>query len=59
MNSDQLYFTEKKSILEHLSSEGIKNLKPVIEALLNEAMRAEREEALKAGPYERSAERTG
>lgn len=59
MNSDQSYFTEKKTILEHLTSNGIQNLKPVIEALLNEAMKIEREEALKAAPYERNPERAG
>lgn len=59
MNSDQTYFIEKKSILEHLISEGANNLKPVIELLLNEAMKLEREEALKAAPYERVPERTG
>jgi len=59
MNSDQTYFTEKRSILEHLISNGAKDLKPVIEILLNEAMKIEREEALKAAPYERNPERTG
>jgi len=59
MNSDHAYFTEKKTILEHLTSNGVQNLKPVIEALLNEAMKIEREEALKAAPYERNPERTG
>lgn len=59
MNSDHSYFTEKKTILEHLTSSGVQNLKPVIEALLNEAMKIEREEALKAAPYERNPERTG
>jgi putative transposase len=59
MNSDQFYYTEKKSILEHLISGGANNLKPVIELLLNEAMKMEREEALKAAPYERTSERKG
>jgi transposase-like protein len=59
MNSDQLYVNEKKTILEQLSCDGVRNLKPAIEALLNEAMKIEREEALKAKPYERSPERTG
>ena len=59
MNSDQTYFTEKKTILEHLISGGVKDLKPVIEILLNEAMKIEREEALKAAPYERNPERLG
>jgi transposase-like protein len=59
MNSDHQYFTEKKTILEHLTSNGVQNLKPIIEALLNEAMKMEREEALKATHYERNPERTG
>ncbi len=59
MNSDLFYCTEKQTILEQLLSNGMNNLKPVIEALLNEAMKIEREQALKAKPYERSSERTG
>lgn len=53
------YFNEKKSILEQFISNGAQNLAPVIEVLLNEAMKMEREEALKARPYERSNERLG
>jgi putative transposase len=59
MTSDKSYYTEKKSILEQLTTGGVQNLKPFIEALLNEAMKIEREEALKAAPYERNPERTG
>ena len=59
MTSDKSYYTEKKSILEQLTAGGVQNLKPIIEALLNEAMKMEREEALKAAPYERNPERTG
>ena len=59
MNSDQTYFTEKKTILEHLISNGVQDLKSIIEILLNEAMKIERQEALKAAPYERSPERAG
>lgn len=54
-----MYFTEKKNILEHLISSGAQNLVPVIEVLLNEAMKMERDAALKAAPYERTPERTG
>jgi hypothetical protein len=39
MNSDHTYFNEKKTILEHLISDGVKDLKPVIEILLNEAIK--------------------
>lgn len=59
MNSDHTYFTEKRTILEHLISNGVNDLKPIIEILLNEAMKIEREEALKAAPYERNPERAG
>jgi putative transposase len=59
MSSDQLYSIEKKSILEYLISEGANNLRPLIETLLNEAMKLEREQAIKASPYERSQERVG
>lgn len=59
MNSDQMYFNEKKTILEHLFSDGVRDLKPVIEILLNEVMKIERQEALKAAPYERNPERAG
>jgi hypothetical protein len=59
MNSDRTYFTEKKTILEQLISDGAKNLAPTIELLLNEAMKFEREAALNAAPYERSVERKG
>jgi transposase-like protein len=59
MNSDHDYLIEKKTILEHLTSNGVQNLKPLIEVLLNEAMKIEREEALRAAPYERNPERTG
>lgn len=59
MTSDISYFNEKRTILEHLISDGAKNLAPTIEMLLNEAMKFEREAALNAAPYERSAERKG
>jgi putative transposase len=59
MISDTYYFTEKKTILEQLISDGAKNLVPTIELLLNEAMKFEREAALNAAPYERNAERKG
>lgn len=59
MNSDQTYFSEKRNILEHLISDGAKDLKTVIEILLNEAMKIERQEALKAAPYERNPDRAG
>ena len=39
MISENNYYIEKKNILEHLLSDGVKNLKPLIEVLLNEAMK--------------------
>ncbi len=59
MTLDKIEYTGKKSILEHVISGGIQNLAPVIETLLNEAMKLEREMALNASPYERSSERKG
>lgn len=59
MTSDSSYFTEKRTILEQLISDGAKNLVPTIEVLLNEAMKLEREAALNVAPYERNAERKG
>ena len=59
MTSDKIEYTGKKSILEHVIAGGIQNLAPVIETLLNEAMKLEREMALNASPYERSSERKG
>lgn len=59
MKSDWTHFTEKRTILEHLISNGVQDLQPVIEILLNEAMKIERQEALKVAPYERSPERAG
>ena len=35
MNSDLAYFNEKKTILEHLISDGVSGLKSVIEILLD------------------------
>lgn len=59
MTADIKHFSDKKTILEQLISNGVQNLAPVIETLLNEAMRLEREMALNAMPYERNPERLG
>lgn len=59
MNSDQFHSIGKKNILEQLISGGTDSFRHVIETILNEAMKMEREQALKAAPYERSQERTG
>lgn len=59
MNSDYNHNNLNRNILELLFAGGVNNLKPAIETLLNEAMKIERGEALRAAPYERSSERMG
>jgi transposase-like protein len=59
MTTDVNHFSDKKTIMEQLISNGVQNLAPIIETLLNEAMLLEREMALRAMPYERSADRIG
>ena len=46
-------------ILEHLNENGLDGMANAVEILLNEAMKLERSEFLRAGPYERNAERAG
>ena len=48
MTPDMNYFTEKKTILERLIADGTKSFGPIIEILLNEAMKLEREQAINA-----------
>ena len=48
-----------EDVLEVLTSNGSEGIRPVLESLLNEAMKAERSEFLKAAPYERTSERIG
>ena len=59
LHLDHVYFTEKRTILEHLISSDAKGLRPIIEILLNEIIKFEREEAVKVAPYERNPERIG
>jgi putative transposase len=59
MTSDMNYFTDKKTILERIIADGTKSFGPIIEILLNEAMKLERAEAVGAAHYERSNERKG
>jgi len=49
--------TAISDVLEHLIENGLDGMASAIEILLNEAMRLERSEFLRAGPYERNAER--
>jgi len=48
-----------REIMEVLISEGTQGFRPVLEALLNETMKTDREMHLKAAPYERSEQRRG
>jgi len=59
MTADKNHSNGKQSILEQVIANGVQNLAPVLETLLNEAMRLEREAALNAMPYERNPERLG
>ena len=45
--------------LEHLTENGFEGMARAVEILLNEAMKLERSEFLRAGPYERNPERQG
>ena len=59
MISDKKDFNQSSDILKLIIEHGIKDLAPVIETILNEAMKIERAQALKAFPYERSEHRMG
>ena len=59
MISDQLKDTLFEQIIKELIGEGTDGLKPVLELLLNAAMKVEREQFLGAGPHERCEERKG
>lgn len=48
-----------EDVLEALISGGTEGIRPVLEKLLNEAMKVERSQFLGAGPYERSPQRIG
>ena len=59
MISDQLKDSLIDQIVKGLIGEGTEGIKPVLELLLNVAMKVEREQFLGAGPHERSEERKG
>ena len=59
MISNQKYSPLIAEALEELAGQGIESLCPALEKLFNELMIIEREEALKAGPYERTDQRKG
>lgn len=58
MATDQNYHSLMEQIMKTLSS-GDQGMKTFLEVLLNAVMKMEREQALGAGPYERSEERAG
>jgi transposase-like protein len=59
MTSDRLNDTLVEEIIKGLIGEGPEGIKPVLELLLNSAMKVERDRFLGAGPHERSEERKG
>lgn len=59
MISDQLKDTLIDGIIKGLIGEGTEGLTPVVEMLMNAAMKIEREEFLGASSHERSSERKG
>ena len=48
-----------QEVMEVLFRHGLDGMQPVMETLLNEAMKIERAQALKAAPYERTEQRQG
>ena len=53
------HFTIPVEIMEQIAQEGMGYIPQIIEQLMNVAMKAEREQYLKAGSYERNEEREG
>ena len=53
------HFTIPAEIMEQITEEGMGYIPQIIEQLMNVAMKAEREQYLKAGSYERNEEREG
>lgn len=48
-----------QTVIEAFSVDGVDGMKTLVEAVLNAAMRVERQQAISAAPYERSDERRG
>lgn len=59
MITDQLNDTIVDQIVKGLIGQGTEGMKPVLELLMNVAMKIEREQFLRAAPHERSEERRG
>lgn len=53
------YYTMFDAMIEDLQGGGAESVTKTISALMNVAMKIEQQKALRAGPYERSGERTG
>lgn len=59
MTSDQKQNNLLMDVIEALTSSNGDKMRPLLEAVLNATMKTERDQALQAGPYERSEERIG
>jgi putative transposase len=59
MISDHMKNTIVDQIIKGLIGQGTEGLKPVLELLINTAMKVEREQFLGAGAHERSEDRKG
>lgn len=59
MIPDSFNLNTTNDLLKLITQHGVNDLRPVIETLLNEAMKIERENAIQAGRYERTEDRLG
>ena len=59
MISNQIFSPLIAEALEELNHKGMEGLCPTLEKIFNELMLIEREQVLKAAPYERTEERQG
>jgi len=59
MISDQIEDTLIDQIIDRLIGQGVDGMKPILEVLLNGAMKVERESFLGAASHKRTAERKG
>ena len=55
----QMESTELDAVVQLLADEGFDGMAQAIETLMNEAMKLQRSDALRAGPYERTTDRRG
>jgi len=59
MISNSTYAPVISALIEELGQQGLEGLSELLSRLFNELMKAEREQALQAGPYERTEARKG